>query len=67
MDIEQLWFFSNRLRGELHPKSKLTNEQVIKIRELHKQGFSTAVIARNFKVSKWNVDQICKNKTWTHL
>jgi predicted DNA-binding protein YlxM (UPF0122 family) len=67
MDINELWFFSNRLRGESHPSSKLTNEQVRKIRELYNQGFSTNVIARNFKVSKWNVEQIVKNKTWTHL
>tara|TARA_B100000900_G_scaffold253776_1_gene216224 strand:+ start:1978 stop:2181 length:204 start_codon:yes stop_codon:yes gene_type:complete len=67
MNIEELWFFSNRLRGESHPSAKLTNEQVMKIRELHKQGFSTNVIARNFKVSKWNVEQIVKNKTWTHI
>ncbi len=67
MDIHQLWFFSNRLRGESHPMSKLTNEQVKQIRELYSQGFSTNVIARNFKVSKWNVEQIIKNKTWTHL
>ena len=39
----------------------------MKIRELHKQGFSANVIARNFKVSKWNVEQIVKNKTWTHI
>ena len=45
MNLEELWFFSNRLRGESHPSAKLTNEQVIKIRELHKQGFSTNVIA----------------------
>jgi len=55
------------LRGESHPSAKLTNEQVLQIRELHKQGFSTNVIARNFKVSKWNVEQIVKNKTWTHI
>ena len=67
MDIEQLWFFSNRLRGEAHPSAKLTNEQVKQIRELAKQGFSTNVIARNFKVSTWNVEQIVKNKTWTHI
>jgi len=67
MNVEELWFFSNRLRGESHPSAKLTNEQVIKIRELDKQGFSTNVIARNFKVSKWNVEQIVKNKTWTHI
>jgi hypothetical protein len=67
MEINKLWFFSNRLRGESHPSAKLTNEQVRKIRELHNQGFSTNVIARNFKVSKWNVEQIVKNKTWTHI
>ena len=67
MNIEELWFFSNRLRGENHPRSKLTSDQVKQIRELYKQGFSTNVISRNFKVSKWNVEQIVKNKTWTHL
>lgn len=58
---------NGKLRGESHPRAKLTNEQVRQIRELYKQGFSTNVIARNYKVSKWNVEQIVKNKTWTHL
>jgi predicted DNA-binding protein YlxM (UPF0122 family) len=62
-----LWFFSNRLRGESHPRAKLTSEQVIQIRELYSKGFSTNVIARNFKVSTWNVEEIVKRKTWTHL
>ena len=62
-----LWFFSNRLRGESHPRAKLTNEQVRQIRTLYNQGFSVNVIARNFKVSKWNVEQIVKNITWTHI
>lgn len=62
-----LWFFSNRLRGESHPRAKLTSEQVRQIRELYSKGFSTNVIARNFKVSTWNVEQIVKNKTWTHI
>ena len=61
------WFFSNRLRGESHPRSKLTSEQVIQIRELYSKGFSTNVIARNFKVSAWNVEEICKRRTSTHL
>ena len=67
MNIEELWFFSNRLRGESHPRSKLTSEQVLQIRDLYKQWFSTNVIARNFKVSKWNVEEIVKKKTWTHI
>jgi len=56
-----------RLRGESHPQSKLTNEEVLQIRKLYKQGFSTSVIARNYKVSKWNIDSIVKNRTWTHI
>jgi len=58
-----LWFFSNRLRGESHPRSKLTSEQVIQIRKL----YSTNVIARNYKVSTWNIEEIVNRKTWTHI
>ena len=56
-----------RLRGESHPRSKSTTEQVIQIRELYSKGFSTNVIARNFKVSTWNIEEIVKRKTWTHI
>jgi predicted DNA-binding protein YlxM (UPF0122 family) len=55
------------LRGEAHPKAKLTDNQVLKIRELFEKGFSLRVIARNFKVSDWNVRSIVKGKTWKHL
>lgn len=55
------------LRGEAHPKAKLTDNQVLKIRELFEKGFSLRVIARNFKVSGWNVKSIVTGKTWKHL
>jgi|TARA_B110001452_G_C14856301_1_gene299115 predicted DNA-binding protein YlxM (UPF0122 family) len=55
------------LKGESHPRSKLTTEQVVQIRELYSKGFSTNVIARNFKVSTWNIEEIVKRKTWTHI
>ena len=58
---------SNNRRGENHPRAKLTTEQVIQIRDLYSKGFSTAVISRNFKVSKWNIEEIVKKKTWTHI
>jgi predicted DNA-binding protein YlxM (UPF0122 family) len=67
MNKLSLWTFSNSRRGESHPKAKLTNEQVLQIRDLYSKGFSINVIARNFKVSKWNVEQIVNNNTWTHL
>ena len=53
--------------GENHPRAKLTNEQVRIIRELYSKGFSTNVIARNFKVSVWNIEEIVKRRTWTHI
>lgn len=57
----------NKLRGENHPRAKLTNEQVIEIRKLYNAGFSNKLIARNFKISTWNVEEIGKRRTWTHL
>lgn len=56
-----------KLQGEAHPNSKLTNEEVLQIRKLYSQGFSINVIARNYKVSKWNITQIVERKTWTHI
>ena len=57
----------NILRGEAHPRAKLKNEDVLKIRELYAQGFSTNVIARTFHISQWNVKSIGKRETWTHI
>jgi len=57
----------NNLRGEDHPQSKLNNKQVVEIRDLYNRGFSTKVIARNYKISTWNVEEIGKRHTWKHL
>jgi len=57
----------NRLRGENHPNAKLTDNQVIEIKKLIKQGFSKRLIARNYKISTWNVDYIAKEFIWKHL
>ena len=57
MKVKKHFFFSNRLRGENHPQAKLTNKDVLQIRELYQQGFSTNVIARNFKVRVGQIKQ----------
>ena len=49
MNIEELWFFSNRLRGESTLVQNSHPEQVIQIRELYKQGFSTNVFLETSK------------------
>jgi len=59
--------FDNRLRGENHPNSKLKSEEVKLIRDLYDTGFSINVLAKNFKVSKWNIKNIVKRLIWTHL
>jgi DNA invertase Pin-like site-specific DNA recombinase len=58
---------TNRLRGESHPRAKLKDEQVLEIRKLYDAGFSHNLIARNFKISTWNVVEIGERKTWKHL
>lgn len=56
------------LRGERHPCAKLTDEQVLQIRNLWKVGHrNIRVIARNNGVTPSNIQKIVQNKTWTHL
>lgn len=56
------------LRGQSHPSSKLTDEQVIQIRKLWTMGHrNVRVMARNNKVSSANILRIVRNETWTHL
>jgi DNA-binding MarR family transcriptional regulator len=56
------------LRGQSHPSAKLTDEQVLIIRDLWKMGHrNIKVIARNNKVSPSNVLKIVQRKTWAHL
>jgi hypothetical protein len=56
------------LRGERHPLAKLSDEQVLQIRNLWKMGHrNIRVIARNNGVSSSNIQKIVQNKTWTHL
>lgn len=58
---------TNRLRGESHPRAKLNTTQVIEIRKLYDAGFSHNLIARNFKISTWNVVEIGERNTWKWL
>ncbi len=57
----------SRQIGETHWNAKLTQHQVIEIRKLYDAGFSHKLIARNFKISPWNVKEIGEKITWKHL
>lgn len=54
--------------GESHPSAKLTNQQVISIRDLWNVGHrNIKVMAKNFGVSQSNIKKIVENKTWKHI
>lgn len=53
--------------GEKNSASKLKNKDVINIRKLKTNGLSNAEIAKIFKVTRQNINFICKKETWTHL
>jgi hypothetical protein len=53
--------------GEKNAQSKLTEEQVLKIRELWASGkYWNAELAAQFKVSKSNISQIVRNNRWAY-
>jgi hypothetical protein len=56
--------------GTTHTNSKLTNEQVLKIRELSAQGMSAPKILKETNIKITSISQIChiiKRKAWKHI
>lgn len=62
--------FDNHLlaRGEKQGSSKLTENQIVKIRKMYKTNkFSQREIAKKFSVSQHNIHRITNNETWKHV
>ena len=58
----------SRLKGTEHPQSKLSEEQVLQIRELYATGnFSQRQLAKQFGVVQAQIYRIINRKKWTHL
>lgn len=53
--------------GEKNGNSKITADDVLKIRALREQGQSTAEIANQFAIGKSMVSHICTRRCWTHI
>jgi len=53
------------MHGEKHPQSKLTTEQVIRIREY--KGITNREIAEIYGVSVTNINNIRNYKIWKHV
>ena len=50
------------LRGESHPRFKTKQSTSISDTRFIRKRFSSNIIARNFKISPWNVEEIVKEK-----
>ena len=57
----------NSTRGERHSQAKLTESQVVKIRELSADGKSLADLSREFGVTKTMICAIVKRRNWKHV
>src|SRR5690606_33099234 len=53
--------------GEEHGLSKLTEKQVLEIRELANEGMTKAAIARQYGVDRGTIYHIVNRITWRHL
>lgn len=57
-----------RLQGENNSNVKLTNEIVLKIREMHESGkYSQREIGRILNIEYKNINQIVLKKRWKHI
>ncbi|MCQ9121597.1 HNH endonuclease [Rodentibacter pneumotropicus] len=54
-------------RGETHGVSKLNNNLVRQIREMHKNGFSQVEIAKAIGIGRVSVGNVIHGKTWGHV
>ncbi len=54
-------------RGESHAKSKISEKDVKKIRELNLSGMSIRAISKKFPIDESNISRIINKKTWKHL
>ena len=59
---------AGHLLGEDNPKSKLTEADVLEIREIYNPNtWSTRVLAERFKVSQTKIRQILTREAWKHI
>jgi len=53
--------------GVNHGRAKLTEKDVLKIREMHGKGYTTYKLAKIFKVSQALISYITIRKYWKHI
>jgi hypothetical protein len=56
-----------RRRGTRNTEAKLTDEQVLKIREMYASGANRNLLARQFEMSWPEINNIVKRRNWRHI
>ena len=59
--------FTGNQKGSKNGFSKLTEKEVIEIRNLYNMGVSKKDLSKKYNVHKSNIHYIVTNKTWIHL
>ena len=54
-------------KGQYHPGSKLTDDEVFQIKKLLSENLSQYKIAKEFQVSVGTINKIKTGKTWIHI
>jgi hypothetical protein len=57
----------SRWRGEVHHSARLTEQQVIEIREAAAQRVATRVLATMYPVSPGTINEIIRGEKWKHV
>ena len=68
-NIDDMWRKgrANPLKGENHPCAKITEKNVLEIRNLLQTELTHRQIGNMYNVSKFVVSDIKRNKTWKHV
>lgn len=54
-------------RGKDRPNSKLSDEQVVKLRELREQGLTYYELGEIFNITYQSAHRVCTRQTYTHI
>lgn len=65
--FRELGFSRNRLKGAIHPKARLWEDDVMKVLELRRSGVRRHLVAKQFNVSSTAIHLIETGHNWGHL
>jgi len=54
-------------RGDARPNAKLSDEAVLEMRRLQKEGLNYYELGRRFNVAYQTAHKVCSNQTYTHI